>query len=51
MNGRHSLSTFDGFCAGAKCTPSERDKLAWHLACYRAKKTYEGLRYEPDAPR
>jgi hypothetical protein len=37
------LSNFDDFCAGAKCTPTERDQLAWHLAMFRARRTYEEL--------
>ena len=41
------LSNFDDFCAGAKCTPAERDQLAWHLAMFRCRRTYEELKECP----
>lgn len=42
-------SSFDEFCRGARTTPAEREKLAWHLAQHRARKTYDALATEPDA--
>lgn len=36
--------TFDELCLVVRCTPTERDHLAWHLAMFRARKTYEKLR-------
>jgi hypothetical protein len=36
---------FEWFANGL--TAEERDKLAWHLAMFRAKQTYEALRYAP----
>lgn len=36
--------TFDRFCAQANVTPAERDALAWHLAMFRCRKTYEALK-------
>lgn len=36
--------TFDELCRDVHCTPEERDQLAWHLAMFRARKTYEKLR-------
>lgn len=29
------------------CTPEQRDKMAWHLAMFRAKRIYEALRHAP----
>jgi len=43
----YRLNSFDDFCAGAKCTAEERDKLAWHLAMFRARRTYEELKQCP----
>lgn len=36
--------TSDQLCQIGRLTPEERDKAAWHLAMFRAKKTYEELR-------
>lgn len=36
--------TFNALCEQLRATPAEREKLAWHLAMLRAKKTYEVLR-------
>lgn len=37
--------TFDELCRSLKVTATERDQLAWHLAMFRARKTYEELRH------
>ena len=39
--------TFDALTRG--CTTQERDQLAWFLAMYRARKTWEALRTPPFA--
>jgi hypothetical protein len=36
--------TFDWFVKD--CTPAEHDELAWHLAMFRARKTWEALRWK-----
>lgn len=38
------IDTFDDFCATFRVTPAERDRLAWHLAMFRARRTYEMLK-------
>lgn len=45
--GRSVHRNFDHLCTASKCTPAERDKLAWHLATYRARRTYEELKNVP----
>lgn len=41
---RGVFSYFETFCSWANCTPAERDQLAWFLAMFRARKTYEALK-------
>lgn len=36
--------TFAEFCQEMHVTAAERDALAWHLAMYRARRTWEALR-------
>lgn len=36
--------TFDELCRTFRVTPSERERLAWHLGSFRMRKTYERLR-------
>lgn len=45
-NAGRLFGTFNGFCAWANCTPSERRQLAIHLAGYRAARTIEELAHE-----
>lgn len=42
-------SNFDNFCRAARVTADEREKLAWHLAQHRARRTYDALAIEPEA--
>jgi hypothetical protein len=41
--GRRAV-TFDRLIRDYACTPAERDELAWFLALYRARQTWEALR-------
>jgi hypothetical protein len=36
--------TFDEICTLTRATPAERDALAWHIAMFRARKTYDALK-------
>jgi hypothetical protein len=36
---------FDCLCQTVNATAGERENLAWHLAQFRARKTFEGLRH------
>jgi hypothetical protein len=36
--------TFDSFCRLTNVSNAEREKLAWHLAMFRARLVYELLR-------
>lgn len=36
--------SFHQFCRIFRATATEREQLAWHLASYRARRTYEELR-------
>lgn len=40
----HEPMTFDELILTFRCTESERDELAWFLAMFRARRTYEALR-------
>lgn len=45
------MSCFNELCEQLHITPSEREKLAWHLAMFRAKRTYEKLRAQTQSGR
>ncbi|MEH3121144.1 MAG: hypothetical protein PGN16_04055 [Sphingomonas phyllosphaerae] len=38
------MLSFDELCSQFHATAEERDALAWHLAMFRARKTYDALR-------
>lgn len=38
------VQTFDRLCEQARTTDAEREALAWHLACYRMRRTFDELR-------
>lgn len=41
------MTTFQQLCGGARCSPDEQEKLAWHLSQLRARRTYEELKSCP----
>ena len=43
--------TFHELCRANDVTPAERDDLAWFLALYRARMTWEDLRSPPKSLR